>query len=152
MLLGNLGTRWNFFSEAGDRAIRSTWEFITFVANSLVFPLIGLAVGKEDFAGLWWTSGVAIAAVLVGRAAAVYPICALVAWGPHAVHEPQQHALVWGGLRGALALALALSVPESFPWRNRLVVVTFAVVAFSIIVQGLTCRPLLRRACRSETV
>lgn len=150
MLLGNLGTRWGYFSEAGDRAVRSTWEFITFLANSLVFLLIGLAEGHEDFKGLWWTAGGAVIAVLAGRAAAVYPVCALFSRGPNRVDLTQQHALVWGGLRGALALALVLSIPESFPWRHPIVVVTFAVVAFSIIVQGLTCRPLLRRACRTD--
>jgi CPA1 family monovalent cation:H+ antiporter len=148
MLLGNLGTRWRFFSEAGDRAIRSTWEFITFLANSIVFLLIGLAEGHEDFAGIWWTAGAAVVAVLVGRAAAVYPLCAFFSSGPDGIDAAQQHGLVWGGLRGALGLALALSIPETFPSRHQIVAVTFAVVAFSIVVQGLTCRPLLRRACR----
>jgi CPA1 family monovalent cation:H+ antiporter len=77
-------------------------------------------------------------------------VCALFYRGPNRVSAAQQHALVWGGLRGALALALVLSIPESFPWRHPIVVVTFAVVAFSIIVQGLTCRPLLRQACRTD--
>jgi CPA1 family monovalent cation:H+ antiporter len=150
MLLGNLAPRWGFFSEAGDRAVRSTWEFITFLANSLVFLLIGLAEGHEDFGGLWWTASAAVVAVLAGRAAAVYPVCGLFSRGAGRIDGAQQHALVWGGLRGALALALVLSIPESYPWRHPIVVVTFAVVAFSIIVQGLTCRPLLRQACRTD--
>ena len=53
--------------------------------------------------------------------------------------------LWWGGLRGALGLALALSLPASLPLRDEIVVVTFAVVAFSIVVQGLTMPSLLRR-------
>jgi NhaP-type Na+/H+ or K+/H+ antiporter len=92
-----------------------------------------------------------VIAVIAGRAAAVYPVCALFIRGPNRVGAAQQHALVWGGLRGALGLALVLSIPESYPWRNPIVVVTFGVVAFSIIVQGLTCRPLLRRACRTDS-
>jgi CPA1 family monovalent cation:H+ antiporter len=150
MLLGNLAPRWGLFSEAGDRAVRSTWEFITFLANSLVFLLIGLAEGHENFGGLWWTASAAVMAALAGRTAAVYPVCALFSRGPNRVPAAQQHALVWGGLRGALALALVLSIPESFPWLHPIVVVTFAVVAFSIIVQGLTCRPLLRQACSTD--
>lgn len=144
LLLGNLGTRWRYFTEAGDRAVRSTWEFFTFLANSLVFLLMGLAIGRQDFAGLWWTAAAAVVAMLIGRTAAIYPLCALFSRGPNRLAAPQQHALVWAGLRGALGLALALSVPETFLWRHSIVVVTFAVVAFSIIVQGLTCRPLLR--------
>ena len=146
VLLGNLGTRWRFFSAAGDRTIRSTWEFITFVANSFVFLLIGLATGQENFAGLWWTAGLAVVAALAGRAAAVYPLCALFSPDAGGISKTQQHALMWGGLRGALGLALALSIPEGFGWRHPIIVATFAVVAFSIIVQGLSCRPLLRRA------
>lgn len=151
MLLGNLAPRWGFISEAGDRVVRSTWEFITFVANSLVFLLIGIAEGREDFGGLWWTASAGVLAALVGRMAAVYPVCGLFSRGRSRVAAGQQNALVWGGLRGALGLALVLSIPESYPWRRPIVVVTFAVVAFSVIVQGLTCRPLLRRACGTET-
>ena len=151
MLLGNLAPRWGFFSEAADRILRSTWEFITFLANSLVFLLIGLAEGREDFGGLWLTMSAGAIAVLVGRMVAVYPLCALFSFGPNRIGFDQQHALVWGGLRGALALALVLSIPEGVPWRHPIVAVTFAVVAFSIIVQGLTCRPLLRAACRTDT-
>ena len=151
MLLGNLASRWGFISEAGDRAVRSTWEFITFLANSLVFLLIGIAEGHEDFGGLWWTASAAVLAVLVGRMAAVYPVCVLFSRGPNRVAARQQHALVWGGLRGALGLALVLSIPESYPWSHPIVAVTFAVVAFSIVVQGLTCRPLLRQACGMGT-
>jgi CPA1 family monovalent cation:H+ antiporter len=150
MLLGNLAPRWGFISEAGDRAVRSTWEFITFLANSLVFLLIGLAEGHASFAGLWWAASAAVVAALAGRMAAVYPVCALFSRGPDRVGAAQQHALVWGGLRGALGLALVLSIPENYPWRQPIVVVTFAVVAFSIIIQGLTCRPLLRQACRGS--
>lgn len=56
-----------------------------------------------------------------------------------------QHVLFWGGLRGALALALALGLPEQTPHRNEIVMLCFAVVGFSVVVQGLTMPPLLRR-------
>jgi CPA1 family monovalent cation:H+ antiporter len=55
-----------------------------------------------------------------------------------------QHILVWGGLHGSLSLALALSLPHSFAYRDQILQLTFGVVAFSIIVQGLTIKPLLR--------
>lgn len=151
MLLGNLAPRWGFVSAAGDRAVRSTWEFITFLANSVVFLLIGIAEGHEDFGGLWWTASAAVLAGLVGRMAAVYLVCGLFSRGRSRVAAAEQHALVWGGLRGALGVALVLSIPESYPWRRPIVVVTFAVVAFSVIVQGLSCRRLLRQACGTET-
>ena len=55
----------------------------------------------------------------------------------------------WGGLRGALGLALSLSLPPSLPFRSEILIVTFGVVAFSVILQGLTMPPLLQRASKS---
>ena len=52
--------------------------------------------------------------------------------------------IIWGGLRGALALALALSLDNTFPYRDRLLDLTFGVVVFSILARGLTTKPLLR--------
>lgn len=56
-----------------------------------------------------------------------------------------QHILLWGGLCGAVALALALGLPSEFPLRDQIITISFAVVAFSVFVQGLTMAPLLRR-------
>ena len=55
-----------------------------------------------------------------------------------------QHVLFWGGLRGALALALALGLPPEVPQRDEIITISFAVVAFSVFVQGLSIKPLLR--------
>ena len=56
-----------------------------------------------------------------------------------------QHVLFWGGLRGAVALALALGLPSEVPQREETIAISFAVVAFSVFVQGLTMVPFLRR-------
>jgi CPA1 family monovalent cation:H+ antiporter len=61
------------------------------------------------------------------------------------VASRDQHILFWGGLRGALALALALALPEDLPHHDTMVTITFAVVAFSVFAQGLSITPLLRR-------
>ena len=52
--------------------------------------------------------------------------------------------MFWGGLRGALALALALGIPDALPYKQEILTVTFGVIAFSVFVQGLTITPLLR--------
>ena len=62
-----------------------------------------------------------------------------------ALPAPYQHVLWWGGLRGALALALALALPASLPERDEIIAVAFAVVAFSVFVQGLSMGPLVAR-------
>jgi CPA1 family monovalent cation:H+ antiporter len=55
-----------------------------------------------------------------------------------------QHIMVWGGMRGALSLALVLSLGQDFPYRDQLLTMTFGVVAFTIVLQGITIKPLIR--------
>jgi len=126
-------------------AVEAFWEFVAFAANSLVFLLIGLEEGRTDFAGVLGTALLAVLVATASRAAAVYPIAALFRGSALRVSAAHQHVLVWGGLRGALALALALGLPEGFALRAQIVSATFAVVAFSIVVQGVSLPALLRR-------
>ena len=80
----------------------------------------------------------------LGRAMSIYPLAALFSRSRWRLPATFQHTLFWGGLRGALALALALAVPLSVPERNAIIVTAFVVVAFSILVQGLTMPWLIR--------
>jgi CPA1 family monovalent cation:H+ antiporter len=144
LLFGNAGGRWGI-SASGRAYVFAFWEYAAFLVNSIVFILIG---GHEAHQPIHLVSGAAAAAiaiVLLGRALAVYPLCALLSRTRVAVDMRYQHVLVWGGLRGALALALALALPPVVPEQREIVVVSFAVVAFSIFVQGLTMPGLLRR-------
>jgi CPA1 family monovalent cation:H+ antiporter len=138
--LGHLGIR----SDRGREAVEAFWEYAAFVANSLIFLLIGIREGQQNFWALGATAAAGIALVLLGRAVAIYPVSALFAFGRQRISARHQHILVWGGLRGALGLALAMSLPDDIPHRDEIVTVTFAVVAFSIFVQGLTMTPVLR--------
>jgi CPA1 family monovalent cation:H+ antiporter len=131
-------------SESGRHALEIFWEFIAFIANSLIFILIGAQEAKQHFSGMWLSILVAIGLVTLGRAVAIYPLCALFSRSRLRVDSRHQHILFWGGLRGALALALALALPDDLPQREAIVAITFAVVAFSVFVQGLTITPLLR--------
>jgi CPA1 family monovalent cation:H+ antiporter len=131
-------------SAAGRQALGPFWEYVAFVANSLIFLLIGAQEAQQHFSGLWVPVLVAVILVTLGRAVAIYPLCALFARSRLKVDVRDQHLLFWGGLRGALALALALSLPEDLPHHDVIIVMTFAVVAFSVFAQGLTITPLLR--------
>jgi CPA1 family monovalent cation:H+ antiporter len=126
-------------------AVESFWEYVAFVVNSLIFILIGMHEAKQNFQGELLPVVAGIAVVMAGRAAAIYPCCALLGRFFAPVRMSHRHVLFWGGLRGALALALALGLPPEIPHRNEIVTVAFAVVAFSIFVQGATMAPLLRR-------
>ena len=144
LLVGNMGMR-RSISESGRGHVVAFWEYIAFLANSFVFILIGVQEAHTGYKLLSWAAATAIALVLLGRVLAVYPICALFARSTLAVDIRYQHVFVWGGLRGALALALVLALPENLPQRGEIIAVAFAVVAFSIFVQGLTMPWLIRR-------
>ena len=144
LMMGNIGPL-GAISTRGRDAVESFWEYVAFVANSLIFLLIGIREEQQNFSELWTISALAILLVMVGRAVAIYPTCALFAGSRLRVSGRHQHVLVWGGLRGALALALAMGLPASIPQREDIITVAFAVVAFSIFAQGLTMTPMLRR-------
>jgi CPA1 family monovalent cation:H+ antiporter len=131
-------------SEDSRGHIIAFWEYAAFLANSVVFILIGGHEAHQRLILVAAVSAVAILLVLAGRVFAVYPLCALFARTRLRIDSRYQQILVWGGLRGALALALALALPESIPERGEIIAVTFAVVAFSIFVQGLTMPWLIR--------
>jgi monovalent cation:H+ antiporter, CPA1 family len=144
LVVGNFRSHGPISAEA-RYALGPFWEYVAFAANSLIFLLIGAQEAQQHFAGLWVPVSIAILLVTIGRAIAIYPVCAVFARTRLKVDFRHQHVLFWGGLRGALALALALSLPEELPKRDVIVVMTFAVVAFSVFAQGLTMAPLLRR-------
>src|SRR3569833_759549 len=149
LVVGNLGAA-DRISNAGRHALEVFWDYMAFIANSLIFLLIGAQEAQEHFGALWIPILVAIALVTLGRAVAIYPICLLFAHSRLRVEWCDQFILFWGGLRGALALALALALPAELPHRDAIVTLTLAVVAFSIFAHGLTITPLLRRLGQIE--
>jgi CPA1 family monovalent cation:H+ antiporter len=149
LVMGNLGPLREgrgAVSEKGRQFMLAFWEFAAFIANSVIFPLIGLNVAAVHF-GTFGLAALALVVVLVlaSRAVTVYPLCILFARSRFALPAAEQHVLWWGGLRGALGLALALALPADLPLRDEIVVAAFTVVAFSVIVQGLTMPLLLGR-------
>lgn len=143
LMVGNLGSLGSI-SDQGRKSVEAFWEYATFVVNSLIFILMGIQESQENFGLFLLPIVMAIVVVLIGRALSIYPLCALFSFSSLRVKPTHQHALFWGGLRGALALALALGLPLEIPHRSEIITVTFGVVAFSIFVQGLTMQPMLK--------
>ena len=141
--LGNMGTRVGM-SARTRIALWSFWEYASFVINSVVFLLIGLQVHVGSLLRQWRPTLLALATVTLGRVLSVYGLVPLGGVISQPIPLRWQHVLVAGGIRGALALALALSLPSGFPHRDEILTMTFGVVAVSIIVQGFSIRPLLR--------
>ncbi len=136
----------NALSLKGREFVISFWEFAAFLANSIVFLLIGIDVAAMPFESYGLRVLLAsVALMLLGRGLVVYPLSFLFHRSRWAISLREQHVLWWGGLRGALGLALALSLPPTLALRHEIVGVTFGVVAFSIVVQGLTMPFLLRK-------
>jgi len=140
---GNLGPQG--MSPTTRIVLFNFWEYVAFLANSLVFLLIGLQVNIPSLVAAWQPVLWAILAVLAARAIVTYGL----GWLGNQVTEPIPwrwlHVLNWGGLRGAIALALALSLPEALSAERDLVrVMAFGVVLFTLVVQSMTMKPLLR--------
>jgi CPA1 family monovalent cation:H+ antiporter len=144
LIIGNVGHL--AIAPKGRAAVEEFWEYAAFVANSLIFLLIGMRLASQSYGFVFLPALIAIVAVTVGRALAVYPLSLLFTRSSLRISSKHQHVLFWGGLRGALALALALGLPAEMPGREAIITVAFAVVAFSIFAQGLTIKPLMRRA------
>ena len=145
IVIGNVGPLGGL-SKKGHEEAERFWEFAAFVANSFVFLLMGIKLANENYSAVWVTAAIAVGLVLLGRLISVFGCCALFSRSKLRVRMSHQVLLFWGGLRGALALSLALAVPTTMPNYHQVIEVTFAVVAFSVIVQGITIGPLIKRS------
>ena len=150
IVLGTYGRRIGMPQRTFD-ALDTTWEFIAFLLTALVFLLIGTAITvgqlRDAAAAIAW----GVAAILIGRAIVVYIVLGLAARALHAlrlgpgIRASWLHVLFWAGLRGAIAVALALSLPADLPDRARLQGIAFGITLFTLLVQGSTTDLLLRR-------
>lgn len=135
-------------SDTTRRSVDDFWELIDEILNVILFALIGLEMLIIPFEGQWLIAGVSlIAVVLAARVVSVGLPIRLIALkvkiAPHLVK-----ILVWGGLRGGISVALALSLPAG-EFRDLVLFLTYTIVVFSIVVQGLTIGPFIGRLTNS---
>ena len=134
-------------SQEATKAVGETWEFIALVSNSLLFLLVGLSVEPVNLVFNAGPIAIAIALVLAARAATLYsmvPATTRVFSLPR-ITLAERHIMWWGGLKGGLAIAIVLSIPEALPGRQLLLDMTLGVVLFTLLVNAPTIRPLMRR-------
>jgi len=132
-------------------AIIDFWEFASFMANSYVFLIVGI-FGKElieslenhlRFLGI---IGLAIVAILIGRFVIIYGLLPLTCRKEkNRVSREYRHVMFWGGLRGAVALALTMSMPKTIEYRMEIIGITLGVVLFTLFIQGTTTRGLMNK-------
>jgi CPA1 family monovalent cation:H+ antiporter len=144
VVLGNYGQHRNM-APVTRVTMSTVWEYAAFVANSLIFLLIGLRVDLSSITDNVGLVLIGFVAVLAGRAVTVYGYGLVSRLAGRKLPLSWQHILFWGGLRGTIALALVLSVPDDLEGRATLQVLTFGVVLMSLVLQGLTMPPLARR-------
>lgn len=149
LFFGNEGMR-RAVSQGSRDYLKKFWSLLDNILNSVLFLLIGLEVLVVARSGLgfWWAGLAAIPVALGGRWLSVALARSLLGrW--EAFDRGAVSVLTWGGLRGGIAVALALSLPPN-DHRPFILGVTYIVVVFSIVVQGLTVTRLVRRAVPDE--
>ncbi len=144
LVLGNVGAT-HGMSPTTRLALLTFWEYVAFLINSVIFLLIGLQIDLAGLADNLIPIAIAIGAMLFARAVVVYGLGLAVLPLPRLLPVRWLHTLFWSGLRGAVSLAVVLALPFDFPARALLLDLTFGAVLFTLLVQGLTMEPLLKR-------
>ena len=143
IVLGNLGPA-RQRAQDGTDPIDIIWEFIAYLLTAVVFLLVGLAIPPARLFDSLGPIAWGIVAILVGRAFVVYVIlggASRLAVRPglaERIPVSWMHVLFWAGLRGAVAVAMALSLPADIPQRALLQEITFGVILFTLLIQGTT--------------
>jgi monovalent cation:H+ antiporter, CPA1 family len=149
LLIGNSGRR-TAMSERTEQTLDIVWTFVDELLNAVLFLLIGIEVFAIDYsrASYLWAAAALIPAVLLARFVGVFLPVTLLRL-KREIDRGTVRVLTWGGLKGGISVALAMKLPE-FEGRNAVLTVTYGIVVFSIIVQGLTVGKLIRRTYPPE--
>jgi Na+:H+ antiporter len=123
----------------------NTWNWIGLLFNALIFVLMGLVITFDMFTEQWLAIAIAIGAALVARAFSVFSCGVLTRPMLRPLPLQWQYLLIWGGLRGAIAIVLVLSLPVDLPYWWTIQSMVFGVVLFTLLIQGTTMGPLIKR-------
>ena len=135
------------FGHEATHAIHSSWEVIVLSLNSLLFLLVGLSVKIENVPAMLGATFVVVMLILGARAISIYNLLPLTTRIFHIprVSMADRHIMWWGGLKGGLAIAVVLSIPDSLPEKQFLFDLTIGVVMFTLLVSAPTIQPLMER-------
>jgi CPA1 family monovalent cation:H+ antiporter len=148
VVIGNYGHAIGM-TERTREALDTVWEFIAFLLTAFVFMLVGLAISLAELVNALPSIAWGVVAILIGRAVVVYGLLGGFstvvrrAGGRPSIPIGWFHVMFWAGLRGAVAVAMALSLPPDFPQRALLQEITFGIVLFTLFVQGTTAERIV---------
>lgn len=121
------------------------WEYIAYLANALIFLLVGLMVNLETLFAAVGLLFITIIAMTVARAAVIFGLVPVVGKLSQPISQPFQVVMFWGGLRGAIALAIVLHLPVEFAYKETFIAVVMGCVLFTLLGQGLTIETLVKK-------
>jgi CPA1 family monovalent cation:H+ antiporter len=132
-------------SNSTSHAVYSTWEVFVLICNSLLFILIGLSVDVFTLFDFWQPISIAVIAVTLARAVSVYLFMPLITrcFGISPVSVSERHIMWWGGLKGGLAIAIVLSIPDTLAEKQLLIELTVGVVLASLLINATTIHHLI---------
>jgi len=148
LIMGNYGRIYSMSAKTRE-ALEIFWDVIDFLLNSLLFLIIGIElqeISGSNFFLFGFAIGASIFIVMLSRMIVVYPIVQLNNLiNKEKISFSWTHVLFWGGLKGSIPIALVVGLPMDFPLRSLFLTAAFAIVLVSLIVQGLSMRPLVKR-------
>jgi CPA1 family monovalent cation:H+ antiporter len=142
-------------SERTRRLLDDLWEYVGFVVNAVVFLLVGFTTNLSSLAAAAGPVVVSIVSVVLARVVVVVvppELLRLTRRLRVVTSRGERAVLIWGGLRGALTITLALALPSSIADRQLLIAMAFGVVLFTLLVQGMTLKFVIQRAGLAESM
>jgi CPA1 family monovalent cation:H+ antiporter len=145
LIVGNYGKLFSMSSRTID-TIDNFWEVVDFLINAVLFVLIGFEMKAYvgDLTSFILPGLLIIGIVLLARALTVYPVYYFTSKTSQAFPFGWAHIMVWGGLKGSIPIALVLGLPRDVPFRAEFLVFTAILVFFSLVVQSMTMKPLVK--------
>ena len=149
LMIGTDRVRQNAMSELTEAYVDKFWELIDVILNIVLFVMIGMELLIIEFKPQYLIAGIiGIIVVLISRYLALKPLLKYferkIKFIPHT-----DYIMTWGGLRGGISIALALSIPEN-PYKELILLITYVIVIFSILVQGLSVEKLVNKLKSQE--
>lgn len=135
-----------------DKFSSNFWELNAYIANAILFLLVGVTITISMFTGQWLAMLLGIAAATVARALVIYGCLPLFTCLPHVnkIKVPSKNVMMWGGLRGAVSLALALSIPVEVVGWYTIQSIVYGVVIFTLFVQAPFMEKLVLKVLKAD--
>ena len=145
LIIGNYGRMFSMTKRTRE-TVENFWEVIDFLINALLFLLIGFEMKAyvPDIGQYLVPGALVVAIALLSRAMTVYPVWWMVSKTRQSFPFPWTHVLWWGGLKGSIPIALVLGMPSDVPFRGEFLVLASFLVFFSLVIQSLTMKPLVK--------